>query len=200
DSFAIDRGIEHIHLLTGNFEAGWARREAQWKARVRPGYCRHFDEPIWLGEEPIEGKTLLIYADEGLGDTIHFARYVPMVATRGTHIILVVDDPLHPLLSALPGVSQCLPKSSPRHTLPAFDMYSPICTLPLAFPRSFDAIPSATPYLSPPEQSRVQAWEDRLGSHDKLRIGLVWSGDPAHNNDHNRSIPLRMFSDLLDTN
>jgi tetratricopeptide (TPR) repeat protein len=198
DAHVIERHIEHIHLLTGNFEAGWAKREAQWKAAVLPVYCPRFDQPIWLGEEPIEGKTLLIYADEGLGDTIHFARYVPMVAARGARIILVVDAPLHPLLSALPGVSLCLLKSSPKNTCPAFDMYSPICSLPLAFPRSLDAIPSETPYLPPPEQSRVQAWEDRLGSHDKLRIGLAWSGNPVHDNDHNRSIPLQMFSDLLD--
>src|SRR5262249_30299292 len=74
DQFPIDRGMEHIALLTGNFEAGWAKREAQWRARARPGYYPLFNQPIWLGDEPIEGKTLLIYADEGLGDTIHFAR------------------------------------------------------------------------------------------------------------------------------
>ncbi len=83
---------------------------------------------------------------------------------------------------------------------PAFDLHSPICSLPLVFPRSLDAIPSATPYLPPVEQSRVRAWEDRLGPRDKFRIGLVWSGNPAHDNDHNRSIPLRMFADLLDLN
>lgn len=197
-SFEIDRGIEHIHLLTGNIEAGWARREALWKARVPLDYYPKFSQPIWLGEETVEGKTLLIYADEGLGDTIHFARYVPMIAARGASVILVVDKSLHPLLSALPGVSQCLPKPLTADTLPAFDMHSPICSLPLAFPRSLDAIPSATPYLPLPEQSRVRAWRDRLGPHEKLRIGLAWSGNPVHDNDHNRSIPLRLFSDLLD--
>jgi tetratricopeptide (TPR) repeat protein len=115
DCDAIERHIEHIHLLTGNFEAGWAKREVQWKAAVLPSYYPNFSGPIWLGEEPIEGKTLLVYADEGLGDTIHFARYVPMVAARGARVILVVDAPLHPLLSALPGVSLCLLKSSQGH-------------------------------------------------------------------------------------
>jgi hypothetical protein len=197
DCDAIERHIEHIHLLTGNFEAGWAKREVQWKAAVLPSYYPNFSGPIWLGEEPIEGKTLLIYADEGLGDTIHFARYVLMVAARGARVILVVDAPLHSLLSALPGVSLCLLKSSPKDTCPAFDVHCPICALPLAFPRSLDAIPSKTPYLPLPEQSRMQAREDRLGSHSKLRVGLAWSGNPGHDNDHNRSIPLRMFADLL---
>jgi ADP-heptose:LPS heptosyltransferase len=120
-----------------------------------------------------------------------------MVAAQGARVILVVDDALRPLLSALPGVSQCLSKSGTAAAWPPFDMHSPICGLPLAFPRSLDTIPSATPYLPPPEQSRVQAWEDRLGPHDKLRVGLAWSGNPAHENDHNRSIPLRLFSNLL---
>ncbi|MBV9462391.1 MAG: tetratricopeptide repeat protein, partial [Bradyrhizobium sp.] len=198
DRFAVERGIEHIHLLTGNFEAGWAKRRAQWKAQIRPVYYPNFNQPLWLGEEPIAGKRLLIYADEGLGDTIHFARYVPMLAALGADIILTVDEPLHPLLSALPGVSLCLAKSVFAETWPAFDLHSPICALPLVFPTSLDAIPSATPYLPSPEQSRVRAWKDRLGPRDKLRIGLAWSGNPAHDNDHNRSIPLRMFSDLLD--
>jgi hypothetical protein len=77
-------------------------------------------------------------------------------------------------------------------------MYSPICTLPLAFPRSLHDIPSGTPYLPLPQKNHVRVWEDPLGPRNKLRIGLVWSGNPKHDNDHNRSIPLRMFSDLLD--
>ena len=76
---------------------------------------------MWLGDEPIEGKTILIHVDEGLGDTIQFARYVPMVAARGARVILVVERPLYPLLSGLPGVSLCLPLSD--DPLPAFDMH-----------------------------------------------------------------------------
>ena len=197
DDFVLEREIEHTLLLTGNFKAGWARREAQWRDPVLPGYYPKFDRPIWLGEE-IEGKTLLICADEGFGDAIHYMRYVPTVAARvaarGSRVILLVHTALHPLLSALPGVSQCLPRSS--GTL-EFDLHCPISSLPLFFPWSTDTIPA--PYLPLPDQSRLRAWEDRLGPHDKLRVGLSWSGDPGHANDHNRSIQLRMFSGLLDT-
>jgi Glycosyltransferase family 9 (heptosyltransferase) len=178
------------------FQSGWAGREAQWRARVPPGYYPKFNGPIWLGEE-IAGKTLLVYADEGLGDTIHFARYVPMAAKRCARLVLVVHDSLHPLLSALPGVAHCFPKSAPMETWPSFDTHCAICSLPLFFPWSLDSIPS-TPYLPLPEQARLRAWEGRLGPRDKLRIGLVWSGNPVHDNDHNRSIPLRMFADLLE--
>jgi ADP-heptose:LPS heptosyltransferase len=81
---------------------------------------------------------------------------------------------------------------------PAFDTYCPVSSLPLAFGTKLETIPSATPYLPAPAESRVQAWEERLGPHDKLRVGLVWSGNPIHDNDHNRSIPLRMLARILD--
>jgi ADP-heptose:LPS heptosyltransferase len=185
-------------MLTGNFEAGWAGREVRWQARsvVYP----KLTQPRWLGAETIAGKTILIGADEGLGDTIQFARYVPMVAARGARVILMVDDAACPVLSELPGVSQCLPKSA--GLLPAFDMHCPMSSLPLAFATRLDTVPSATSYLPAPAPHRVQAWQDRLedrtGPHHRLRVGLVWSGNPEHKNDHNRSLPLRTFSRILD--
>jgi hypothetical protein len=82
--------------------------------------------------------------------------------------------------------------------LPAFDMHCPMSSLPLAFGTRLDTIPSDISYLPAPAESRVQSWEDRLGPHNKLRVGLVWSGNPNHSNDHNRSIPLRTLSRILD--
>ncbi len=186
-----------VHLLTGNFEAGWAGREARSKV---PGLqIAHFEfsQPRWLGKELIQGKTILIHTDEGLGDSIQFARYLPMVAALGARVILVVEDAVFPLMSGLSGISQCLPKSS--STLPTFDVYCPMCSLPLAFATRLETIPAATPYLPLPAPSRLQAYENRLGPHDALRVGLVWSGNPKHGNDYNRSIPLRMLAPLLDT-
>ena len=191
-----DWNLALLQMLTGNFEAGWAGREARWKI---PALSAHFlkpSQPMWLGKEPVDGKTLLINVDEGLGDTIQFARYVPMVAELGARVVLVVQDPLCPLLSELPGVSQCLPLSA--NELPAFDMYCPVSSLPLAFGTRLENIPSAFPYLPVSAESRVQAWEDRLGARDRLRVGLVWSGNPKHDNDHNRSIPLRLLTPILD--
>jgi hypothetical protein len=120
-----------------------------------------------------------------------------MLAERGAHVVLAVQSPLHQLLSGLPGVSQCIPTSA-LNALPAFEMHCPISSLPLAFGTRLDTIPSATSYLLSPPGNRVQAWEDRLGPHTKLRVGLVWSGSPTHTNDHNRSIPLRTLSRILD--
>jgi tetratricopeptide (TPR) repeat protein/ADP-heptose:LPS heptosyltransferase len=186
-------GIAHLHLLNGNFAAGWAGREARWK--MLRSYPK-FAQPMWLGQESLANKTILIAADEGLGDTIQFVRYVPMLAERGARVILVVQDPLCPLLSKLPGVSQCIPMSATH--LPPFDFHCPTMSLPLAFGTTLETIPSSTPYLPAPGDDRVQAWQQRLGAHDRLRVGLCWAGNPRQLDDHNRSIALRTFSSLLD--
>jgi tetratricopeptide (TPR) repeat protein len=196
DHAVADWNLALLHMLTGNFEAGWAGREARWKATNLLAVYPKFSQPVWLGDGPIEGKTILVHEDEGLGDTIQFARYVPMLAARGARVILVVEKALCPLLSELPGVSQCLPiAASP---LPAFDVHCPMSSLPLAFATRLDTIPSAASYLPAPAWDRVEAWEQRLGHHDKLRVGLVWSGSVGHRNDRNRSIPLRAMSGILD--
>jgi tetratricopeptide (TPR) repeat protein len=191
-----DFGASLVRLLTGNFEAGWAGREARSKVPGLQIARFEFPQPMWLGKESIDGKTILIHTDEGFGDSIQFVRYVPMVAALGARVILVVEDAVFPLLSGLNGVSQCLPKSV--GTLPAFDAYCPMSSLPFAFGTRLETIPSSTPYLPAPAESRLQAWEDRLGPHDRLRVGLVWSGNPKHNNDYNRSIPRRMLARVLD--
>jgi hypothetical protein len=115
-----DWNRSHIELLTGNFESGWISREACWN-KGGPIPYPAFDRPMWLGKEALEGKTILVHVDEGLGDTIQFARYVPMLAARGARVIMVVESPAQRLLAGLPGVSQCL--SFPADALPAFDMH-----------------------------------------------------------------------------
>ena len=191
-----DFDISSLHLLTGNFEAGWAGREARWKLPNLNIARFDFSQPMWRGKQPVDGKTILIHTDEGLGDSLQFVRYVPLVAALGARVILVVEDALCPLMSGLSGIWQCLPRSA--GPLPAFDLYCPMASLPLAFATRLETIPSATPYLPAPAEPRLQAWEGRLGPHDKLRVGLVWSGNPKHKNDHNRSIPLRMLARVLD--
>jgi tetratricopeptide (TPR) repeat protein len=187
--------VSFAYLLTGNFEAGWPLHQA--RLRLPSATYPKISVPMWLGEEDIEGKTILIATDEGLGDTIQFIRYVPTLAERGARILLVVQDALYGLLSGLSGLSQCIPKSAAT-AVSAFELHCPVSSLPLAFGTRLDTIPSTTPYLPPPTNDRVQAWEDRLGPRTKLRVGLVWSGNPVHINDHNRSTSLRTLSRILD--
>jgi tetratricopeptide (TPR) repeat protein len=184
-----------LHLLTGNFELGWAGRESRTKVSSPQIVRLEFSQPRWLGEERIDGKTILLHTDEGLGDAIQFLRYVPMVAALGARVVVVVPDALCPLLSGLKGVSQCIPLSAGK--LPAFDMYCELSSLPLAFGTRLDTIPSTTPYLSARAESS-SIWEARLGARDRLRVGLVWSGNPEHRNDYNRSMPLSMLAPILD--
>ena len=186
--------VSLAHLLTGNFEAGW--RGHQTRSKLPSSKYPRFPQPMWLGGDGLEGKTILIAADEGLGDTIHFARYVPMLAGRGARVVLAVQDPLHRLMTTLPGASLCVPMSA-MGRLPAFDLHCPISSLPLAFKTRLDTIPSG-PYLPSPPDDRIEAWDNRLGPRTRLRVGLVWSGDPSHVNDETRSIPLRTLSRILD--
>jgi tetratricopeptide (TPR) repeat protein len=186
-----------LQMLTGNFEAGWQGREARWRIpQLAAGYPK-LSTPIWLGDDPVAGKTVFICADEGLGDTIQFARYVPMLAARGAHIILAVEKILCPLLSGLTGVAECLPKAD-ETMIPPFDLHCPLDSLPLAFGTRLDTIPAEKAYLPPPAADRVRAWEDRLGARNRMRVGLVWSGNPKHGNDRNRSMSLKTLAPVLD--
>ena len=188
-----------LHRLRGDFEAGWPGQKARWDEQMRRGDHPDFQRSIWQGEDGIAGKTILVYADEGFGDTIQFARYISMLAARGAAIVLVAPQPLLPLLSGLPGVRECLPKPAPA--LPPFDWHCPIGNLPMAFGTRLDTIPAADSYLPAPPAGRVQHWEQRLTAHfgarRKLRVGLTWSGNPQHSNDHNRSMPLHLLQPLL---
>jgi tetratricopeptide (TPR) repeat protein len=186
-----------LRLLLGDFEAGWIGREWGRKVATLGFVDRHFTQPLWLGDAPIAGKTILLHSDEGFGDTIQFSRYARLVAQLGARVILEVQDAIHPLLSGLEGVSLCLPKTAV--TLPDFDLHCPLSSLPLAFKTRLETIPSAPSYLPKPAAGRVQQWQERLGAHDRLRVGLVWSGNPGHGNDRNRSVSLSTMSAILDT-
>ena len=202
-AIAIDPEFSDVHwnsallrLLLGDFEKGWAGREWGRKCPAVGFLDRQFEKPLWLGDAPLAGKTILLHSDEGLGDTIQFARYATEAAADGAQVILEVQDALHLLLSGIEGVSLCLPKTGV--TLPAFDLHCPLSSLPLAFATRLETIPAAPAYVPPPPRARVEAWEARLGAHDKLRVGVVWSGNPAHGNDRNRSMRFATLCRILD--
>jgi tetratricopeptide (TPR) repeat protein len=184
-----------LRLLLGDFESGWAARE--WGRRCRAvGFVeRQFSQALWLGDAPLAGKTILLHGDEGLGDTIQFARYAPLLAARGARVILEVDAALHPLFSAMDGVAHCAPRGGAE--VHDFDLHCPLSSVPLACGTRPETIPAA-PYLPAPPQALVDAWQARLGPRDGLRVGLVWSGNPTHGNDRNRSMSLCTLAPLLD--
>jgi tetratricopeptide (TPR) repeat protein len=183
-----------LQLLTGDFERGWLAREARWRLPSVGLIDRGFSQALWRGDQPLEGKTILLHSDEGLGDAIQFARYVPLVAALGAKVILEVEPPIQQLLGGIAGVAECVGRSSP----PAFDLHCPLGTLPLAFKTRLDTIPLAEGYVPAPPAARVKAWDNRLGPRNRFRVGLVWAGNPDHRNDHNRSMTLRALAPLLD--
>lgn len=183
-----------LQLLTGDFERGWLAREARWRLPSVGLVDRGFSQGLWNGDQPLEGKTILLHSDEGLGDAIQFARYVPMVAALGARVILEVEPPIQQCLGGIAGVAECVGRSSS----PAFDLHCPLGTLPLAFGTRLDTIPLAQGYVPAPPAGCVKAWDDRLGPRDRFRVGLAWAGNPDHKNDHNRSMALRMLAPLLD--
>jgi tetratricopeptide (TPR) repeat protein len=179
-------------LLLGDFDRGWKKYESRWAYEPNPRR-RNFVQSMWTGEK-IAGKTFLLHAEQGLGDTIQFCRYAPLVAERGARVILRVQAVLRDLMSTLPGVVQISCKGEP---IPSFDLHCALLSLPLAFLTKLDTIPSAVPYLHVPSQAVVD-WDARLGRRGRPRIGLVWSGSPSNKSDHKRSMRLTSLLSLLD--
>jgi Flp pilus assembly protein TadD len=175
-------------LFQGDFERGWPGFEWRWKnaQRLSIGAPRNFPEPLWLGAESIAGKRLLLYSEQGLGDTVQFCRYATLCAEQGATVILEVQAPLAGVLTSLAGVSQLIATGSP---LPAFDYQCPLMSLPLAFNTTADTIPAHRKYLSS-DGAKVALWSNRLGMRSRPRIGLVWSGNPNNAIDERRSIRL----------
>jgi hypothetical protein len=179
-------------LLTGDFEQGWPEYEWRWKQNSFNA-LHHFAQPPWAGKENLTGKTILLYAEQGLGDTLQFARYIGMVKALGASIILEVQAPLISLLSAVQGVDVLIAQGE---EIPPFDYHCMLMSLPFAFNSNLRSIPSPASYLQA-ANDKTAYWADQLSALPTPRIGISWSGNPEHKNDHNRSIPLRWLADRL---
>jgi tetratricopeptide (TPR) repeat protein len=176
-------------LSTGDLRRGWEDYEWRWQTAHLNAFKRSFAQDQWRGCDEIAGKTILLHAEQGLGDTLQFCRYVPHVAERGAHVILEVQKPLRDLMHTLPGAAKVVVKGE---ALPDFDLHCPLLSLPLAFGTELTTIPSAMPYLQA-QPDAVAHWSRRLGPKVRPRIGIAWSGRAEQLNDHNRSIGLRTF-------
>ena len=173
-------------LLIEQFSRGWELYEWRWQLEGFLPFRKNFSQPLWRGEVPLAGKTILLHSEQGLGDTIQFCRYIPMVARLGARVILEVEEVLLPLLKDLEGIEEITAKGK---TLPSFDYHCPLMSLPLAFGTELHTMPPAPQYVQASPE-KLTYWQDKLGKKTKPRIGLVWSGGKIHKNDHNRSIAL----------
>ncbi len=179
-------------LQIGQFEEGWRLHEWRRNSAGTPA-ARPYPQPVWLGEQPIAGKTLFLYWEQGFGDTIQFYRYARLAQARGARVVLEVPHALEALLKPLDRAIQVIrPQQSPGR----FDYHCPLSSLPLAFGTTLETIPSATPYIIADATLRAK-WSARLKPASRPRIGLVWSGNPEHRNDRNRSVDLATCLKLL---
>ncbi|MBU6257244.1 MAG: tetratricopeptide repeat protein [Burkholderiales bacterium] len=172
-------------LLAGDFEPGWREFEWRWRRALPPGRLRA--EPRWTGAEALDGRRLLLHAEQGLGDTLQFCRYAALAAARGAEVVLQVQPPLLPLLQDLAGAAEVI--GLDREPERPVDLQCPLLSLPLAFGTGLATIPAPRAYLAA-DAARVAAWAARLGPKRAPRVGLVWSGSAANTGDATRSIAL----------
>jgi tetratricopeptide repeat protein len=186
-------------LLRGDYAEGWREFEWRWRGGTAEEIkLRGFAAPQWQGED-VAGKTLLLHAEQGFGDTLQFCRYASLVGATA-RVILEVQPSLVRLCSSLAGVAQVIARGDP---LPAFDLHCPLMSLPLAVGTTHDTIPARVPYLAA-DPKLVAGWRERLAGLDGLRVGLVWAGslrpEPELSAiDRRRSIALAMMAPLSET-
>lgn len=175
-------------LKVGDYPTGWAHYEWRWRVRRGPILIeeRKFSQPLWLGGEDIAGQTVLLYGEQGLGDSLQFCRYAEQVAALGAQVILEVPRPLASVCATLRGVGQVIAHGEP---LPDFDVQCPLMSLPLACKTTLATVPAAIPYLKS-DPRKVAAWQERLGARTQPRIGLTWSGSIGARTFSERSFPL----------
>lgn len=192
DYAAAHWNLADCRLMLGDFARGWQEYEWRWKLQQRQHARRDFAQPLWVGAQPLDGRTILLHGEFGLGDTLQFCRYANEVAARGAKVVLEVQPPLLPLLADLEGVLQTVPRGAP---LPEFDFHCPLMSLPLAFKTDLSNVPVKIPYIRS-NPSRVAAWQQTLPRKDKPRVGLVWSGSMSQRNDK-RSMALEEMLPLV---
>lgn len=188
----VNEGLARLAL--GDYEAGW-KKYAWRRLTANFSYGRkNPPRPLWLGQWDIAGKTILLHGEQGLGDTIHFCRYVPLVAQLGARIVLAVQRPLAALMSGLAGVSVLRAQGE---AIPPYDGYCPLPSLPLAFKTTLESIPAHMPYLSAP-LDRIERWRPIINAIGRPRIGLMWAGAGGTAHNRRRSIALDLLAPLLD--
>lgn len=180
-------------LLAGRMAEGWPAFEARWRTTdVGAALKRHpFREPPWTGQ-PLQGRTLLLYPEQGYGDFIQFARFIPQLEEAGARVLVWVPPPLAALIAT---ASPRCTVASRLEDLPPFDYQCPIMSVTLGLGTTLETLPAQVPYLAADPALR-RVWAGRLGAKRGLRVGIAWAGNPAQKNDHNRSIPLEQFAQL----
>jgi tetratricopeptide (TPR) repeat protein len=185
-------GHYSLALLTaGRYREGWAQYEFRWIDEGFGSRRLKFTQPGWSGQ-PLLGKTILVWSEQGFGDTVQMARFASVLQSRGAHVVLVVPAELMGLAAGFAGVDRVIWALEANEP---FDYQVAAMSLPRALGVSLDSIPSTVPYLQA-DRDRVAHWRDRLGSNPEFKVGLAWAGNPTHRNDRHRSLPVSTLAPL----
>jgi tetratricopeptide (TPR) repeat protein len=183
-----NRGL--AYLLMGDYEHGWPEYDWRWR-------CRDFvskpvpQEQMWDGS-PLAGRTILLHAEQGVGDALQFLRFVPLVKQQGATVIVAGSPALMPLLSRVPGIDHVVEPGAPGVK---FDVEAPLLSLPGRLGITLDTLPAHVPYL--PGDADLEAyWRKELNRNTGYRVGIAWQGNPDHPEDRLRSVPLTAFAPL----
>jgi len=174
-------GVALIHMLQGDLLEGFA--EYRWRQKLPDCQPRKFPQPYWWGGDAV-GKTMLVYAEQGLGDVLHFVRYLPLLVAKGARVLLICDPVLHPLLRGIEEVTLVQPNVKPE-----FDCHVSLLDLPDLFGTQLGSIPATVPYLYAPPKRYLP----KMLPGCRLRIGIAWAGNPKHNNSRNRDCDVEQF-------
>jgi tetratricopeptide (TPR) repeat protein len=176
-------------LQSGNYAEGWPAYEWRWQRKKAKQ--RTFTQPRWDGR-PLEGRTILIWSEQGLGDSIQFVRYCALVKQHGGTVVLQCPGYLMPLLRTCPHADRVVAEEDP---IPPYDVQVPLLSLPGLLGTTLDSVPAEVPYLIQ-DQNRIDRWAKQLASIDELKVGIEWQGNPYHQWDNHRSVPLTQFAPL----
>ena len=183
------KSLGNALLITGEFREGWEEVEWRWLTADAPKIS--FTEPVWDGSR-LDGRTILLWAEQGLGDTLQFVRYAGAVAARGGRVVVECQTPLVPLVETVAGVGQVVAYGD---ELPRFEVHAPLQSLPRILGTTAGDIPATVPYLRVSEGLR-EKWAAHLSAEAGLKVGLAWAGNPANRRDHKRSIRAELLAPL----
>ncbi len=178
-----------VWIQMGDFRRGWT--ECEWRLQAEDSPVPRFSQPVWDGSA-LDGQPILIHAEQGLGDTIQFIRYVPMIAARGGRVIVACWPSMRRIIESCPGMAEVVTSGDP---LPRFACHAPVLSLPRIFGTTLDTIPAQVPYLSV-DANRLARWRHELADPASFKVGLVWQGNPGHSRDRERSFRLAQLEPL----